>query len=283
MSFRCIFFALVFIPYAVFSQPILKSKKSPDAKVSVKKAANYYLKKRHNPSPGYSIYYSSLFSGLQKYTKKDSLLANKVISRLYQFNDILFFRLMRIRLEWEFKQHLNKSPLDSLLSLCKNNIDSANYSFILGIYFEDCLYERIACKYGYVRALYDESEVVDWRKVRTFRFYDSKIWEQICIDKLILPIIDTVNSSRPFLANTAIKYYAKSYELNNSAFYYIKELLIFLAKLGEEDEIQKIILSNMKNSTSKQKRWFKKCLKTSYKRKIGLGNHTTYYELYNYS
>ena len=117
MNFLRLLFAFIVIPGTLFPQSTLRS--FPERRMNVRKAANYYLKKKMDPSPRFSIQYSSLFSGLQHYSKRDTTIATKIIKRLYSFNDILFYRLMRIRLEWEFKQHLARASLDSIPALLK--------------------------------------------------------------------------------------------------------------------------------------------------------------------
>src|SRR5436190_16429041 len=129
MKFLTLLFAFTGISLAIFSQTTHKKKDIHEHRMHVRRAANYYLRKKLSPSPEFSVQYNSLFYGLQGYRKKDTLLANRVINRLYKVNDILFYRLMRIRLEWELKQRFAKSPLDSVCLLLKNNIDSAKYFY----------------------------------------------------------------------------------------------------------------------------------------------------------
>ncbi|MFI5129283.1 MAG: hypothetical protein ACHQFX_04800 [Chitinophagales bacterium] len=243
----------------IFSQTTSKKKAFSEHGMNVRKAANYYLKKKINPSPQFSVQYASLFSGLQGYRKKDTLLAAKLIKRLYKVNDILFYRLMRIRLEWEFRQHVQLSPLDSILPRLKNNIDSSKYYYMMGLYFEDSMYVRTARRFGYVRVNSDGNEIVDWRKMRSFKFDDPRLFE--LHNDIDIDISSNHNySKRDPIADTAILYYKKAINLDTSEFYYLKNLLILLSFVGDDAETQQVISSNLGNYTDKEKKWLKKYL-----------------------
>ncbi|HET6995021.1 MAG TPA: hypothetical protein VFI06_08560 [Chitinophagaceae bacterium] len=249
MKFLSLLFALIAISPAIFSQTTIKI---PEHRMNVRKAANYYLRKKMNPSPRFSIQYTSLFAGLQGYTKRDSLLANKIINQLYQFNDILFYRLMRIRLEWEFKRHIVKSPLDSASLLLKNNIDSAKYYYMLGLFFQDSLAERLARRFGYVRATAGDIEVVDWRKMKTVKWRNRKVIGSTDLghhDNRIDPMGDSV-----------IVYYKRAIDNDPTEFHYLKEFILFMSNLPEDRdaEMKQVIASKLENYSDKEKNWVKK-------------------------
>ena len=264
MNFLRLLFAFIAIPGVIFSQSALKERSLAGRSMSVRKAANYYLRKKINLSPEFSIQYSSLFSGLQRYTMRDTIMATKIIKRLYQFNDILFYRLMRIRLEWEFKQHLVKSPLDSVCLLLKNNIDSAKYYYMLGLYFKDSMNEKLARHFGYVRATDGGNEITDWRKMKTLIWRDPKIIESITVDDLILN--DSDSTQRYFKVDrprdSSIFYFRTAIDTDPTEFHYLKEFLLFMSNLpGKKDaEIQQVIISKLENYTDKEKKRLKKYL-----------------------
>lgn len=186
MNFLSLLFAFIAIPCTIFSQTAFKKEALSEHRMNVRKAANYYLKKKINQSPEFSIQYSSLFSGIQGYTKRDTIIATKLINRLYQFNDILFYRLMRIRLEWEFTQHLVISPLDSVRPILKNNIDSSKYYYMPGLYFQDSMTENLARSFGFVRSTCEGNEVVDWAHMKVLKWRDPKTIESITVDDIII-------------------------------------------------------------------------------------------------
>jgi hypothetical protein len=94
MNFLSILIIASAIPSAIFSQSTPKSKALTGHQMNVRHAANYYLHNK-NPSPEFSVRYNSLFSGRQQYTTHDTIIATQLIQKLYELNDILFFRLMR--------------------------------------------------------------------------------------------------------------------------------------------------------------------------------------------
>ncbi len=273
MKFWYTIFTMLIIQCTVFSQKESAEKYFPEAKYNFRKAAKYYLKKRTVPTPVITKEYASLFSDINNYTDKDRLLCLKLINRIYQFDDILFFKLMRIRLEWNFGERISYSPLYSVPEPFKKSTDSANYSLLLGIYFKDTLIERVARHMGYVKGVNPSVEIVDWKKMNTMKWaYPRGVMEQT--DKYYNP---------PFigkeLRDSSFKYYKKAIELDSTQFYYIKEFLIYLYKFGEDIEIQQLIISKINNYTKKEKRWLEKLLAISAERKKLMGTTKTWFEL----
>jgi hypothetical protein len=257
MKFLTLLFAFIGISIAIFSQTKNKKKDIHEHRMSVQRAANYYLRKKLNSSPEFAVQYTSLFSGLQGYKKKDTLLATRVINRLYLLNDILFYRLMRIRLEWEFKQHLVRSSLDSVGFLLKNNIDSAKYFYMLALYFRDSMMENLARRLGYVKATYDGSEIVDWRKLTSLKWGDRRVIEGP--HEFLGPVEPNFKVGR--FRDSSIFYYKKAIDNDPTEFHYLKEFLLFMSNLPEnkDAEIQQVINSKLNNYTRKEKKWIRKC------------------------
>jgi len=68
--------------------------------------------------------------------KKDSSVASDFIQRLNIYKDTISMRLLRIRFENEFyKRDISMQTLKECLPLLKNNIDSADYFYTLGLYY----------------------------------------------------------------------------------------------------------------------------------------------------
>lgn len=260
-KFLCVLIPVIAGPCTVFSQTIPVNKLLYGRRVNERHAANYYLHKK-NPYPRFSIQYNSLFSGLQNYAKRDTATATKLIRRLYKLNDILFFRLMRIRLQWEFKQRHVRSSLDSIRPLIRNNIDSAKYHYMLALYFRDSLNERIARGLGYVRATYNGDEVVDWRKLKYLKWRNPRVIETIGSDPLIIPPQEHgriksfgTRDSLIFLYKMAIEdYYYLAVDEDPKEFHYLRELIAFLYNQPEnrDQEIREIINSKHSNYTDKE-------------------------------
>ena len=269
VKFLILLFPFIAIHSAIFSQTTFNKKAFAEHRMHVRKAANYYLRKKIDPSPEFSVQYVSLFSGLKGYTWRDTLLATKVINRLYQFNDILFYRLMRIRLEWEFRQHLQRPPLDSIMPLLKNNNDSAKYYYMLGLYFQDSMTWQLARTFGYVRSTYDGNEVVDWRKMKDLNWRDPKTIESITVDDFILNVSKDIQRNFKFdhLRDSSILYYKMALGNDPTEFHYLKELILFLSNLFgiKDEEIQLVITSKLENYTDKEKKWLRRYLDSLYK------------------
>ena len=136
MNFPCSLFTVIVFPVTIFSQPSLK-KELYGSKENNRETINYYREKT-DLSRGFINSSVKLISG-----HRDFIKVNKLIKQLYKFNETVFYRFIRIRLEWEFKEHLMLPPLDSVKSLLKNKIDSAGYYYMLAIYFKDSMYEYI--------------------------------------------------------------------------------------------------------------------------------------------
>jgi hypothetical protein len=270
MKFLILLFAFIAITCTIFPQTTFNKKAFSEHRMNVRKAANYYLRKKINPSPEFSVQYTSLFSGLQGYTRRDTLLATKLINKLHRVDGILFYRLMRIRLEWEFKQHFARSPLDAVRSLLKNNIDSAKYHYMLSLYFQDSITEHLSRKYGFVRATYDGNEVVDRRKMKDLNWRDPKTVESIPFDDFILNVSKDIQRNFKFdhLRDSSILYYKMALDNDPTEFHYLKELILFLSNLSgiKDEEIQQVITSKMENYTDKEKKWLKKYLHSFYER-----------------
>lgn len=257
MNFRC--FLLIFIlafPYTGLTQISAKGKYFSERKGNVRKAVRYYLRKGLTESQGFSCQYESLFSGLKSYTQKDKLWANQLLSKLYEVDSILFFKLMRIRLEWYLKERLVLTGLDSVQNLIKTTTDQAHYNYMKGLYYSDSYYEKLARHMGYVKAINANTEIVDWKKMNTMRWGSIKILEQI--PNSIVP-------ERPFkyenLKDSAIAYYKKAIENSRSEFFYFKEILFYLSKHNEKLLIQQLLNSNLNTYSLKERRWLRKVVR----------------------
>lgn len=180
MNFRFIAFIIIlFFSPAVFAQQSVKGKYFTEIKGNVPKAVKFYLRKGIPHSPVFSRQYESLFSGLKSYNEKDKLLVSQLISKLYNVDTILFFRLMRIRLEWELKERLFLPALDSVQNFIKTKTEQAHYNYMKGLYYWDNYYEKLARHMGYVKPINANTEIVDWKKMNTMQWRGSKVFEQI--------------------------------------------------------------------------------------------------------
>jgi tetratricopeptide (TPR) repeat protein len=111
--------------------------------------AAYALKiKQYQKAVGFLIKCIDLFPDyfapyqmLYEYTieKKDTIAANELVGRLKRFDDTVFLRLTRIKFQKEFFGYpITLSELDSVKSLLKTNIDSADYYSVMSlIYIEE--------------------------------------------------------------------------------------------------------------------------------------------------
>jgi len=267
MNYPNMLIIAIAIPCTIFSQTISKTKALTGHTMNVRHAANYYLHNK-NPSLEFSPQYTSVFSGLRHYTKRDTVIATKLIKRLYKLNDILFFRLMRIRLQWEFKERYVRSSLDSTLPRLENNTDSAKYHYMLSLYFLNSLYERIARGLGYVKVTYDGSEVVDWRKMKVMKWRDPTVIEAISDgDGLTLPQ-QYYKPPKAFGLRDALlfnyklaieKYFEMAVQEDPAEFHYLRELIVFMYNQPEnrDEEIRQLINSKLENYTDKQQRQLK--------------------------
>lgn len=69
--------------------------------------------------------------------KKDSSIAKDFIKRLNVYNDTASMRLLRLRFEHEFyKRPLSIKTLEESILILNDNIDSADYFYTLGLYYE---------------------------------------------------------------------------------------------------------------------------------------------------
>jgi len=272
MTIPTILIAALASPCNIFSQTTLKTKALTGHTMNVRHAANYYLHKK-NPSAEFSVQYTSMFLGLRNYTERDTIIANNLIKRLYELNDFLFFRLMRIRLQWEFKQRHVRSSLDSVRSLLRNNMDSAKYHYMLGLYFQDSLNERIARAFGYVRATNNGDEVVDWRKLKDLKWRDPRLIEMFPSEYhgLLIPPDDYYRRPTAFRSRDSLtfsykaaieNYYKMAVQEDPAEFHYLRELIIFMYNQPEnrDEEIRQLINSKLENYTRKQQRRLKKFL-----------------------
>lgn len=222
-----------------------------DGRKGNKREAIKYYKKNTDLPRNLIHSYVGLISDPQRYERKDTLKANKIINQLFQYNDNTFYRLMRVRLEWEFKQRLKPSLLDSARLLLKNNIDLAYYYYMLGNYFKDSMSERMARKFGFVRVTLDGNEIPDWRKIESFRLNFPGIL--ISLHEYHMPSDD--NRAEKNMMDSSIYYYKKAIDFAKTEFYYIKELLFLLNKHYQEATLQQIIKQYQNNYTSKEKKW----------------------------
>jgi hypothetical protein len=257
MNFPSFLFALILIPAIIFSQPPIK-KERDGSKENDRETINYY-RKNTDLSRGFINSYVRLISGDRGYEKKDTLRADRLIKRLPLFIETVFYRLMRVRLEWEFKQHLLLSPLESVKPLLKTNIDSAQYYYMLAIYFKDSMYERWARHFGYSRINYQDHEIVDWAKIKKIKWADPKLIEQVTINSLI-----PSSFRKDRMMDSSVFYYKKAMEYDPGEFFYLADLLFYLSNFGEEKAIQQIITSKLNNYTGKEKAWLKEYLARSY-------------------
>lgn len=254
MNFTFSLFAIILIPATIFSQPPIK-KEIYGSKENNREAINYYLKNT-DLSRSFIKSYIKLISG-----HRDHIKANKLIKQLYNFNETVFYRFIRVRLEWEFKEHLMLAPLDSVKPLLKNKIDSAGYYYMLAIYFKDSMYERIARRFGYVKAINPVEEIVDWAKMKTIKWTATKIIEQSHPGLLLS---SSFRNDR--MLDSSVFYYKKAMGYDPGEFFYLADLLFYLSNFGEESALQQIITSKLNNYTGKKKAWLEAYLAGSYTR-----------------
>ena len=218
------------------------------------KAINYYLK-TIDLFPDFYTPYIELDSYLEDNDKADTSIANEFINRLYRVNDTVFYRLMRIRLEWEFKERLVLAPLDSVRVLLKDNIDSADYYSTLAIYFKDEMYSSAANTLGYLKSGSDGTEHIDWKKTETIRWDDPRTMNKLTDDEKLFVKKDS-----------ALFYYKKAVELDTTDAYYMQNLIFFLSGFGEDEDIQQILPAKLKYYPDEEKASLKVLLADSYLR-----------------
>jgi tetratricopeptide (TPR) repeat protein len=95
-----------------------------------------YLFKSIDLFPDYSSPYDIVYD--YAIEKKDTATATAFIHRLKKYGDTASMRLMRIRFEKEFyRTALSVKSLDSVILLLKDDIDSADYFYTLGMYYKE--------------------------------------------------------------------------------------------------------------------------------------------------
>ena len=219
-----------------------------------KKAINYYLK-TIDLFPDFYTPYIELNSYLEDNEKADTSIANELINRLYRVNDTVFYRLLRIRLEWEFKEKLVIAPLDSVKALLKDNIDSADYYSTLATYFNDEMYSSAANTMGYLKSGDNGTELIDWKKIKTIRWDDPRTMNKLSDDEKLFAWKDS-----------ALFYYKKAVGLDTTEAYYMQNLIFFLSEFEQEEDIQQILPAKLKNYSDEDKASLKVYLADSYVR-----------------
>ncbi len=242
-------FVLMSIPAAVFSQT--SKDVDPGSKATKREAVKFYLKKT-DLSRSFIKSYISLIPG-----RKDSIKANETIKQLIQSDQTVFSRLMRINLEWKLKIYL-LSSLDFVSPVLNKSIDSAYYYYVRANYYGDSMMAKTARKLGFVWANAEGSEIVDWGKMNTFKWYSPKKIEQMHFMPDTLPIMDYS------MKDSTVYYYKKAIEIDPGSFYYLADLLSFLFKLGEGRTIQEIVNSKLNKYTAKQKKLLEDYFAASY-------------------
>lgn len=243
---------VILIPITIFSQRYIKDDlygNKEDRRGTIK-----YYKKNTDFSRGFINSYVRLLSG-----RRDIAKAIKQINQLYKLNETVFYRFMRIRLEWEFKEHLMLAPLDSVKSLLKNKSDSAGYYYMQGNYFQDSMLEKLARKFGFVKAVSHDNEVPDWSKIKSFRWNSPIIIESMHGDNTLLddPIVNNP------MMDSSISYYKKAIEKDPAEFFYMKELVFFLNKHYQESALQQAIKQYQNNYPRREKKWLNALLTES--------------------
>lgn len=233
-------------------QALLKSKMTTQTSIA------YYLKNT-NLSRHFINRYIDLTKSFKKhdffkakkykgYRSEDTLMAYKQIKRLNEAGQNAKHQLMRTRLEWDYKEHLQKTLLDSAMLKLRNYSDSASYFFTLGIYCKDSINEVIARRFGYVKSDNKGNELVDWEKMNNFKF-DG--W--VISDLSALP--PTIDISIGDIRNSFILYFEKAIELDKKEFYYMIEMLVALIRLGDEETVQKKITEYKNGYSINEQKW----------------------------
>ncbi len=236
---RCILCMAIMIHGSMFAQ---SSVTDVNNKINIRNTVDHYLENT-SLSRHFVKTYVKLMTGPKRYATKARIL----IQKLYSKNDLAFYRLMRIKLEWEYIQHLKYTPLDSVRSILQTNKDSAHYYYTLALYFTDSMNATAARKFGYVKAINPSVEEVDWIKMKSIKWADPKIIQNITGHERF--------SWDEKMRDTAFAYYKRAIEQYPAAFFYLKETIFFLHKIGERKLITELISQQQHHYTKKEKEW----------------------------
>jgi len=229
----------IMTPGSVFAQ---SSVADVNNKTNIRHTVDHYLENT-SLSRHFVKTYVKLMTGPKRHPAKARIL----IQKLYSKNDLAFYRLMRIKLEWEYLQHLKYTPLDSVRSILQTNKDSTHYYYTLALYFTDSMTAVAARKFGYVKAINPSVEEVDWSKMKSMKWTDPKIIETIGVHERF--------SWDKKMRDTAFAYYKRAIEQYPAAFFYLKETIFFLHKIGERKLITELISQQQHHYTKKEKEW----------------------------
>ena len=115
-----------------------------------KKGIEYYLLSIDH-FPDYGPPYEALYD--YAIAKKDTITAEKLISRLKKYDDTASMRLQRIRFEYDFYTIPISLSLPSARLLLKDNIDSADYYYKMGLLFKNEISDDDSAAYYYRKAM----------------------------------------------------------------------------------------------------------------------------------
>jgi len=250
MRFITILFCIAgiyILPNTSFSQESGKYNPYDETHRMERKSVGYYIRKSRGES-SFSISMEKFFTGLRRYQKKDTLLAYKLIKKLEVSDKYVLSRLAIIRLKWEVESRLEKSSLDSVRLLLRNKSDSAAYYYTLGLFFQDSVYERIARKFGFVRAAKDGNEITDWRKMTTFR-WESSNWRSYFFHA------EPEDVKKIKIAADVIIQYKNAIELDPQQFNYTKQLILFTYCFSDDKIIPALISSAKGKYNDTAEKW----------------------------
>ncbi len=182
------------------------------------------------------------------YRSEDTLIAYRQIKIINKTGQKAFYQLMQTRLQWDYKEHLQKFLLDSAKLNLQNHSDSAYYFFMLGMHSKDSMNELLARKLGFVMSDNKGNELVDWKKMNSIKFTHWVMIELIGSDSHI-------NSSMERIRNAFIPYLEKAIKLDKKEFFYMIEMLLPLIRLGDEKTIQEKIILYKNNYSNSQQKW----------------------------
>ena len=128
-----------------------------------KKGIEYYLLSIDH-FPDYGPPYEALYD--YAIAKKDTITAEKLISRLKKYDDTASMRLQRIRFEYDFYAILLSLSLPSAQLLIKNNFDLADYYYTLALVFKNERSDDDSAAYYYRKAMdLDPTEIFYFQKL----------------------------------------------------------------------------------------------------------------------
>ncbi len=149
-----------------------------------KKGVNYYFLSI-DQFPDYWPPYEALYD--YAIDKKDSITAEKLIASFKKYDDTASMRLQRIRFEYDFYKHPLSISLPTVKSLLKNNSDTADYYYTLGLLFKEEINDDDSAALYFRKAVdLEPTDIFYLKNLADFLIkigYDGEA-QQVLIDKL---------------------------------------------------------------------------------------------------